>query len=96
MRTHAHYVGETSRHFGTRVQEHSGISARTGATIQGDINSKVLAHARDSGHKVEPRHFSIVSCAENVYDLKIKESLYIRDLKPSLNVAQSSVPLLLF
>ena len=27
---------------------------------------------------------------------KIKESFYIRELKPSLNVAQSSVPLLLF
>ena len=40
--------------------------------------------------------FSLVGNAANKYYLKLKESLLILKMKPSLNVAKESIPLYLF
>ena len=48
------------------------------------------------GHTTDTSCFSLVGNAANKYHLKLKESLLILKMKPSLNVAKESMPLYLF
>jgi len=74
----AHYVGETTRHFSTRVQEH----------LCSDHNSHIYKHLKDSkscrDHCSEAC-FSILDSDPTVFQLKIKEALHIEWERPSLN-----------
>ena len=64
------YIGETSRHFSTRIKEHT----------MSDKNSHVFKHFFESpSYKslYTPSCFIILDTAINPIDLKLKEALYI-------------------
>ena len=63
------YIGETSRHFSTRIKEHT----------ESDKNSHIFKHFNTSLCKNK------YSSASNSIDLKLKEAFYINKIKPELN-----------
>ena len=72
------YIGETSRHFATRVKEH----------LSTDKNSHVYKHLNGSPsckRKCSVDCFKIVDSANSRHCLKLKEAIYISRLKPELN-----------
>ena len=82
------YVGETKRRIVERIKDHNSK----------DNSSHLLKHACENGYThVWKKDFKILG---NNYQpnfiRKISESLFIRKLKPSLNVNEKSVPLHLF
>ena len=89
----ASYVGETSRHFYTRVSEHLGISPRTGRPYLNSPNSNIYRHFLETGHSIDRDNFKILKHCENNFELKTMESIFIHAKKPSLNNKESSTPL---
>ena len=72
------YIGETSRHFSTRIKEHT----------MSDKNSHILKHFSEfpsCKSLYTPSCFIILDTANNPIDLKLKEALYIDKNKPNLN-----------
>ena len=72
------YIGETSRHFSTRIKEHT----------ESDKNSHIFKHFNTSPlckSKYSPSCFSILDSASNSIDLKLKEAFHIDKIKPELN-----------
>ena len=79
----ATYIGETTKHFSTRVTEH----------LERDKESHVYKHIRadpDCMNACNPSCFSILDQARTQFQLKIKEGMYIKLEKPSLNNQVSS------
>ena len=87
------YVGVTSRNLYMRVAEHGGRSFRTNIPLTHPPHSVVREHSEWCGGGVALPNFSILACASNSVDLKILESLYIKQDKPILNSQNSSFPL---
>ena len=74
----ASYIGETQRHFKTRVDEHLGK----------DKNSHIWKHLNNNPSCLQQCNrdcFSIIDSAPSSYRLKIKEALHISWNKPDLN-----------
>ena len=72
------YVGETTRHFSTRVREHTFS----------DKTSHVFKHLQNSEHwrtLCSNDCFSILDHASTTFQLKIKEAIHIQCEKPTLN-----------
>ena len=72
------YVGETSRHFSTRVREH----------LLSDRSSNVFRHLQGSEFcraSCTPDCFEILDSAATKYQVKLKESMFIKWEKPDLN-----------
>ena len=72
------YVGETSRHFSTRVHEH----------LSSDRSSHVYKHLQASEScrtSCNLDCFKILDSAPTKYQVKLKESMYIKWEKPDLN-----------
>ena len=92
----ATYVGETRRHLKKRIEEHTGISARTGKLVKGDPNSAIYKHVLQYHHVASAACFSIIGSATSNFDLCIKESLIIGKDKPVLNNNVKSLELQLF
>ena len=96
------YIGKTKRHFLVRACEHLGLSIRTGKVFTynpgNNNNTTVLEHINKSnGCGGTLDSFEIIGGARNDYLLKMKESLLIKKIKPSLlNQSSHSVPLQLF
>ena len=85
---YANYIGEPNRRIVERIQYHNNR----------DKNSHLLKHVREKGHiQVWDNDFKILgnNCQSNI-ERKVSESLYIRQLKPTLNAHEKSVPLHLF
>ena len=85
---HENYIGETNRRIVERIQDHNNR----------DKNSHLLKHAREKGHThVWENDFKILgNNYQSNIKRKISESLYIRQLKPTLNAHEKSIPLHLF
>ena len=96
------YIGKTKRHFLVRAYEHLGLSIRTGKKLtynpKNKNNTAVLTHIHQSDSCCgNLDSFKIVGGARNDFYLKIKETLLIKKIKPTLlNQKGYSVPLLLF
>ena len=74
----ARYIGETDRHFNTRVNEH----------LFRDKNSHIFKHlsaSKGCRDKCDISCFKILDHASTYSQLKIKESYHIEQLKPELN-----------
>ena len=74
----ARYIGETNRHFHTRVNEH----------LFRDKNSHVFKHLNCSRHcrdSCDASSFKIIDSAKTFSQLKIKESFHIERSNPELN-----------
>ena len=57
-----------------------------------DANA-IRKHCHNHGHAADTSCFSLVGNAVNKYHVKLKESLLILKIKPSLNVPKESMPL---
>ena len=71
------YFGETSRHFSTRIKEHTLI----------DRNSHVFKHLHNCTNckkHYTPNCFKILDSAKTTYTLKLKEAFHIQNRKPKL------------
>ena len=89
----ASYVGSTIRNLHSRIQQHLGKSVRTGKFLSNPDPSPIRDHSLSCDHVVSPDNFTILGKAYSLLDLKILESLYIFEQKPSLNNMSSSFPL---
>ena len=82
------YIRETNRRIVERIQDHNDR----------DKNSHLLKHAREKGHThVWENDFKILgNNYQSNIKRKISESLFIRQLKPTLNANEKSIPLYIF
>lgn len=89
------YIGSTERRLMVRIAGHKGISHRTLTPL----NTKELSAPRDHANKchspLKDSHFKIISQASDKISLLVLESLYIKELQPTLNSNSSSIPLLI-
>ena len=72
------YVGETCRHFSTRVREH----------LVSDRASHIFKHLKDSAHcrtLCSADNFHVLDHTSTGFQLKIKEAIHIQREQPSLN-----------
>ena len=72
------YVGETCRHFSTRVREH----------LVSDRASHIFRHLKDSPHchaLCSADSFRVLDHASTGFQVKIKEAIHIQREQPSLN-----------
>ena len=92
------YIGKTKRHFLVREYEHLGKPILTEKNLKHtEIDSAAIRkHFHNHGHTADISYFSLVGNAATKYYLRLKESLLILKMKPSLNVAKESMPLHLF
>ena len=82
------YIGETCRHFKTRIEEH----------IKKDNKSHIFKHLHASETCFDSYNslcFKIIDKANSKFDLKIKEALHINWRKPNLNAQQNHLALTL-
>ena len=83
------YVSESGRHIVERIKDHNGR----------DHESHILKHSLETGQeRVKSSDFSIIykNFNGNNRKRKIAESLLIKQLRPTLNIHDKSVPLKLF
>ena len=92
----ASYIGKTFRHMKVRVSEHQGISPRTGKHLKGTLSTSVRDHMLDCNHMVAWDDFKVLGRESNHWLLEIKESLFIKRDRPSLNKNIYSQELFLF
>ena len=84
------YIGKTKRHLHDRKTEHFKALAKT------DNTSAVADHVKTTGHNIKWDHFEILASGKTDYHCKIKETLFIQELKPAFNVNVSSEKLMLY
>ena len=84
----SHYVGQTKCRVGKRIIEHNRI----------DRGSHLLKHAETMKHRrVWMEDFKVLGTSySNSFKRKISESLFVKELKPDLNVQKTSYKLLLY
>ena len=92
----ASYIGKTFRHMKVRVSEHRGVSPRTGKVLKGTTSTSVRDHMLECDHIVDWVDFSVLGTENNHFLLEVKESLFIKRDKPSLNKNIYSQELFLF
>ena len=90
------YIGKTFTHMKIRVSEHQEVSPRTGKHLQGILSTTVRDHMLDCIHKVARDEFKLLWRASNHWRLEIKEILFIKRDRPSLNKNIYSQDLFLF
>ena len=87
------YVGMTTRTLGSRIDEHIGVSYRTGVRLTRPPHSAIRDHAEQCDIRVKSDQFKILNSSSNSFDLRVLESLYILKSKSVLNNQLSSYPL---
>ena len=84
----SNYIGETCRHFKTRIEEH----------IKKDNKSHIFKHLHSSETCFDSYNslcFKIIDKTNSKFDLKIQEALHINWRKPSLIGQQNHLALTL-
>ena len=87
------YLGSTRRMLKVRIDSHRGVSHRTGCNLSKKEFSNIRDHANKCKAQINYDNFEIIGQATNDTSLLILESLYIKQLVPSLNSQSSSAPL---
>ena len=87
------YQGSTLRNLHMRVAEHSGKSFRTQANLSKPPESAIRAHSQNCPCEITIDKFRILGYNSNLIDLRILESIYIFNTKPTLNNSDSAYPL---
>ena len=80
------YIGETCRHFKTRIEEH----------VKKDNKSHIFKHLHSTATWFDSYNslcFKIIDKANSKFDLKFKEALHINWRKPDLNAQQNHLAL---
>ena len=75
------------------MNEHKGISSRTGNCYTSPSYSAIREHAATHGILPSSHEFEILNSTKTEFDLRIMESLYIKKVNPNLNNMTSSIPL---
>ena len=91
--TYRSYTGKSFWHLKVRVSEHQGVSPRTGKIVKGTLSTAVRDHMLKCDHIVTWDDFKVLGRVEIK---EIKESLFIKRDKPSLNKNIYSQELFLF
>jgi len=86
------YIGKTKRRLHDRKTEYF----RALWIYKNDPTSAIADHIKATGHNIKWDHFDIVASSKTDYHCKIKETLLIQELKPTLNVNVSSEKLILY
>ena len=89
------YVGETRRHFISRICDYKGISPRTNVPFANPPFSNIREHALNCNHPIKIDNFSVLARCQD-YDLRLLESIFIHKLSPNLNNQTSAYPLNVF
>ena len=86
------YICETIHHFLVREYEHLGKSILAEKNLKYTEKDAIAIkkNCHNHSHTADISCFSLVGTAANKYHPKLKESLLILKLKPSLNVARES------
>ena len=84
------YIGKTKRRLHDRKAEHFKALTKNGQA------SAIADHITSTGHNIKWDHFEILATGRSDVHCRIKESLLIKDLKPSLNENMGSEKLLLY
>ena len=88
----ASYIGSTVKQSKVRFYQHLGYSHKTLKHFESPPKSSIRDHCEKLDHKIKLSNFTILtSCPKP--DVRILESLYIKKMKPNLNIAQSAIPL---
>ena len=77
------YVGHTIKNLATRIKQH----------LNSDKNSHIYKHLKGSKtceDKCSNNSFEIIDSAQTQYSLKLKEAIWIRWLKPALNIQKTN------
>ena len=91
------YIGSTKKMLSLRVNEHQGISSRTGRPLQQPHFSTVRDHCFNicnTNFNIE--NFNILAQCNSEAELRITESIFINIKKPALNIENSSFNLKIF
>ena len=86
------YIGETKRRIRERFNEH--VRDAKNKTVNTPLGDHISKEHPDVSITTESFKISIVRTCKDVADLKIAESLEIRNQRPSLNIQNSSWPLI--
>ena len=79
------------------MSEHQGRSYRTKQHLAKPLQSAIRDHSEQICKKqVSEEEFSIVYKGNHLKEIRIAESLLIKEIHPELNNDTSSVPLILF
>ena len=82
------YIGETCRHFKTRIEEH----------IKKDNKSHIFKHLHSTATCFDSYNslcFKVIHKVNSKFDFKIKEALHINWRKPNFNAQQNHLALTL-
>ena len=79
-----------------RISEHQEVSPRTVKHLKGTLSTSVRDHMLDCNHVVAKDDFKVLGRESNHWLLEIKESLFIKRDRPSLNKNIYSQELFLF
>ena len=74
------YIGKTKRRLHDRKTEHFK------ALTKSDQASAIADHMKTTDHNIKWDHFDILASGKTDFHCKIKETLLIQELQPSLNV----------
>ena len=80
------YIGETCRHFKTRIEKH----------IKKDNKSHIFKHLHSTATCFDSYNslcFKVIDKTNSKFDIKIKEALHINWKKPNLNSQQNHLAL---
>ena len=92
----ASYTGKNFWHLKVRVSEHEGVSPRTGKIVTDTLSTSVRDHMLECDYIVTWDDFKVLGRESNHWLLEIKESLFVKRDKPSLNKNIHSQGLFLF
>ena len=60
-------------------------------SVKNDSTSAIADHVKTTGHNIKWDHFDILASGKNDYQCKIKQTLFIQELKPAnANVSSES------
>ena len=78
-------IGKTFRHLIFRVSKHQGVQPRTGKYLKGTLSSSMRDHMPDCNQEVAWDDFKVLGWEPSHWLLEIKESLFIKSNRRSLN-----------
>ena len=69
------YIGKTTQHIDTRIYQHKTVKDGK----HGLSKSHITEHTQRLRHKIDWQNYSVLARASNDYNLKIKETLLIKE-----------------
>ena len=84
-RCHASYIGSTRQKFKTRLDQHLGISSRTGQHLTTPNFLASRNHATQLNHTFNRTNFTVMASSDQI-NLPTLETLYIHQPKPITSI----------